>query len=37
MTQRQTVGFNPPKALVLITASLLLWVLVWLLTSWMFQ
>jgi hypothetical protein len=37
MTHRQTIGFNPPKVLVMIAASLLLWLLLWALTSWMLQ
>lgn len=37
MTHRQTVGFTPPKALVVIMASLLLWLLLWVVTSWMLQ
>jgi hypothetical protein len=37
MTHRQIIGFNPPKALVVIAASLLLWLLLWVVTSWMLQ
>jgi hypothetical protein len=37
MTERQTVAFHPPKLLVVIAASLLLWLLLWAVTSWMLQ
>ena len=37
MAQRQTVGFSPPKLFFMITASLLLWFLLWLACSWMLQ
>lgn len=37
MTQRQTIGAHPAKLLLVVTASLLLWLLLWALTSWMLQ
>ena len=37
MAHRQTVGFTPPKILAVVTASLLLWLLLWAVTSWMLQ
>jgi len=37
MTQRQTVGSHPAKLLIVISASLLLWLMLWALTSWMLR
>jgi hypothetical protein len=37
MTQRQIVGAYPAKLLLVVSASLLLWLLLWALTSWMLQ
>jgi hypothetical protein len=34
MAQRETIASNPSKLLVVITASLLLWLLLWGLASW---
>ena len=37
MAPRQTLGSQPAKLLVVVTASLLLWLILGALTSWIFQ